>query len=250
MEIERASLTELGGERNDHFPEEVLTGFQQCCQDFGGCPGERERKVKKSMFNGLFVSPWIPKPAGSLLPPHSRMINQRAGILLIAPLTIKEAQRQNCSKQSVCLENGSQESRLLLKIPSPPHPASHLPPPSLPYAASISAVHPCPGSCQSLGFYLGTLATLEGGLGGAGAWAEGEPCSENCFQHSWPWGHTGKHSRVGKQSWFLMWGGERQLGHDFSVSFHGKISQPLQQWETDENENPLARVLVTFQFVP
>lgn len=91
MEVPRAPFTELRGERNNNFSKEVLTGFQQCCQNFGGGPGERERKVEKSMFNGLFVSPWIPKPAGSLLPPNSPIINRGAGILLIAALTIKEA---------------------------------------------------------------------------------------------------------------------------------------------------------------
>lgn len=87
----KASFTAPRGESKNHFSKEVLTGFQQCCQKVRGCPGERERKVKKATFNGLFVSAWIPQPVCSWLPPDSPVINLVAGFLLILLLAIQEA---------------------------------------------------------------------------------------------------------------------------------------------------------------
>ena len=90
----RASFTGLRGERKHHLPKGALTGFQQCCQNFSGCPGETERRVVKSMFSGLFV-PGIPQPARSLLPPNCPVSNQVAGIPWILPLAIQGPGMQN-----------------------------------------------------------------------------------------------------------------------------------------------------------
>lgn len=157
--------------------KEITTFQKRCLLDFSNTARTsvaalgKEKEKWKSQCSMVFLSA------------HGSQSQQAHCCHLTAPLLTREQafywlhqwplKRHKCrngSKQSVCLENGSQEFLLLLlKIPSPPLLASHLPPPSLSYTPCISVAQPCQGSCQSFGLYLGTLATLEDGLGG-GTW--------------------------------------------------------------------------------
>lgn len=94
----KAPFIKITGERNNPSSREMLTGFQQHCQNFSGCPGEKKRKVKSQCSMVFFISLWIPQPRHSPVACNRPIINQVTVILLIPALAIKEADMQTLQR--------------------------------------------------------------------------------------------------------------------------------------------------------
>lgn len=76
----------------------------------------KRKKSGKVNVQWSFCQPWIPKPAGSCCHLTAPLVTREKASCWWPHWPLKRHKCRNCFNQSVCLENGSQGSPLLLKI--------------------------------------------------------------------------------------------------------------------------------------